>query len=72
MEVMVMRDLIKQLDPQHMYTFSAEYGAFLKTKLPQPMEKEQLDRHLDESSLEIIDLTYNPSNFIKQAEGGKE
>jgi hypothetical protein len=67
MELMVMRDLLRQIDPAHMYVFSAEYSAFLKHKLPEKMEEEQLDRHKDESALQVIDMTYDPKQFLGPA-----
>jgi hypothetical protein len=56
-ELMVMRDLVKQLDPEHMYAFSPEYIAFVKTKLPETPEEETLDRHREESSMKVISLS---------------
>jgi hypothetical protein len=56
-ELMVMRDLLQQLDPEHSYIFSPEYIAFLKTKLPEKPEEETLDRHKAESSLQVISLS---------------
>jgi hypothetical protein len=64
MELMALRDLIKQIDPKHLYVFSPEYSAFLKSKLPDNMEGEQLDRHKNDSVMDVIDLTFKP-NFSK-------
>lgn len=36
MELMTLRDLVTKLDPAHMYVFSPEYQAFIKT--PHPKE----------------------------------
>jgi hypothetical protein len=61
MEMMALRDLIKKIDPDHMYVFSPEYSAFLKSKLPKDLEPEALDRHKNESMMEVIDLTFKPT-----------
>ena len=57
LEVMTLRDLVKKLDPDHMYVFSPEYQAYIKTELPKDIEPEKLDRHKDESALQVISLT---------------
>ena len=64
MELMAMRDLLKQIDPKHMYVFSPEYSAFLRTRLPDDLEPEDLDRHKNESAMRVIDHSFSP-NFRK-------
>ncbi len=41
MELMTLHDLVKQIDPEHMYVFSTEYQAFIKTKNPSRSESEE-------------------------------
>jgi len=64
MELMAMRDLLKKIDPQHMYVFSPEYSAFLRTRLPDDLEPEALDRHRNESAMQVIDHSFKPT-FVK-------
>lgn len=39
-ELACMQDLIRQLDPQHMYLYSAEYQAFVKTRVNPHVEED--------------------------------
>ena len=72
-ELMVMRDLLKQLDPNHLYTFSPEYIAFIKTPVPEGLEEETLDRHREESSLKVISLSDGLAKIQEvQGKGGAE
>jgi hypothetical protein len=41
MELMTLHDLVKQIDPDHMYVFSHEYQAFIKTPNPSKSESEK-------------------------------
>jgi len=61
MELQVWRDLVKQIDPEHLYVFSPEYNAFLKTPMPKEREEETLDQHKDLSSLAVIDGSFKPT-----------
>jgi hypothetical protein len=61
MQLTVWRDLVKQIDPEHMYVFSPEYNAFLKTKLPEDAEEETLDQHKDISSTAVITGAFQPT-----------
>ena len=40
MEIITLRDLVQQLDPNHEYVFSQEYRAFVKTKKTRPDVKQ--------------------------------
>lgn len=40
MELMTLHDLLKTIDPDHMYVFSAEYQAFVKTRNPSRSDEE--------------------------------
>lgn len=61
MENTVWRDLVKQIDPAHLYVFSPEYNAFFKTPIPEESKEEYLDLHKDKSSLAVIDGSFNPT-----------
>jgi hypothetical protein len=60
MENTVWRDLVKQIDPDHLYVFSPEYNAFMKTPIPEESKEEYLDLHKDKSSLAVIDGSFKP------------
>ena len=61
MELNVWRDLVKQIDPEHLYVFSPEYNSFLKTPLLHQEEEEALDQHKDPSALAVIDGSFKPT-----------
>ena len=60
-ELVVWRDLVKQIDPDHVYMFSKEYQAFFKTPVEKD-EQEVLDRHKDISSTAVITGSFHPEN----------
>jgi hypothetical protein len=41
LEVMTLRDLLRQLDPEHMYVFNQEYQAFIRTRVPEDTPEEK-------------------------------
>jgi hypothetical protein len=61
MELTVWRDLVKQIDPEHLYVFSPEYNAFLKTPMPKEREDESLDQHKELSAMAVIDGSFKPT-----------
>jgi hypothetical protein len=61
MENTVLRDLVKQIDPDHLYVFSPEYNAFLKTPVPAESKEEVLDLHKDLSATAVIDGSFKPT-----------
>ena len=68
-ELMMYRDLIKKLDPAHNYVFSPEYLAFLKTPVPDNPEPEKLDRHKEESALQVVSLTEDMQHALPVIKG---
>jgi hypothetical protein len=68
-ELMMYRDLIKKLDPDHNYVFSPEYLAFLKTPKPDTPEPERLDRHREDSALQVVSLTEDMQHALPVVKG---
>lgn len=54
-EIMTLRDLVKKLDPAHMYVFNLEYQAFVKTKDPDYVEPEE-DKGIYEGAIITEDI----------------
>jgi len=44
-ELVCMHDLIKQLDPNHMYLYSAEYQGFVKTPVANKVKEDVSSQH---------------------------
>jgi hypothetical protein len=59
MELVVWKDLVKQIDPNHNYVWSKEYQAFMKIEV-EGEEEENLDRHKGLASTAVIDGSFRP------------
>jgi hypothetical protein len=59
-ELVMWKDLVKTIDPNHNYMFSAEYQAFFKSPVPEVEEEEMLDRHKQSSAMAVIDGSFDP------------
>lgn len=46
-ENVCLHDLVRQLDPDHMYLYSAEYQAFVKTPVSSTVENEYKNKELE-------------------------
>lgn len=59
MELVVWKDLVKQIDPDNDYIWSKEYQAFMKIA-KEVDEEEVLDRHKSIASTAVIDGSFRP------------
>ena len=65
MELMTLHDLLKQLDPDHMYIFSSEYQAFVKTRNPSVAKSEGVS---DPTEGAIITRGVIPAEIFEQGD----